>query len=350
MRRRSFDHAAPRSSRPLAACRDGGRVSPAPPFTFVSAEIRRWSTLDDAAEHVAARQFALFIEEAARVARSDTFGVEVGSSYDVRASGLSAYVSISAATVREALRNACRYGSISDTSADYALTEGEHAASFRVESRSPDLRRSRQAVEFKVAILLEACRRWVGPGFRPLEVRFALARSAALREVERTLGCPVNYGTEVTEVILAPEQLDQPTRSADHYLLELLERVADTALATRGREGDSFRSRVERLLLPALPKGVPTARAVAAALGVGERTLARRLAAEGASFAQVLEEMRHDMALSYLEDPGISLAQIAYLLGYADQSAFSNAFRRWTGASPSRFRAGPRLAAVGTRE
>jgi len=96
---------------------------------------------------------------------------------------------------------------------------------------------------------------------------------------------------------------------------------------------------VERLLIDALARGTPTARQVAPALGISERTLARRLAAEDTSFGQILDDIRRDMALGYLEDPAISLAQIAFLLGYADQSAFSNAFRRWVGRSPSRFRA-----------
>ena len=91
--------------------------------------------------------------------------------------------------------------------------------------------------------------------------------------------------------------------------------------------------------MKSLPKVAPTAGQVAAALGVGERTFARRLAAEGATFRQVLDELRCDMAKSYLSDPELSLGQIAYLLGYGEQSAFTNAFRRWTGKSPRRFRA-----------
>ena len=87
-----------------------------------------------------------------------------------------------------------------------------------------------------------------------------------------------------------------------------------------------------------LPKGVPTARRVASALGMSERTFARRLQAEGTSFRQLVDDVRRDMARSYLSDPELTLAQVAYLLGYADQSAFSNSFRRWTGQSPRRFR------------
>jgi AraC-like DNA-binding protein len=127
-------------------------------------------------------------------------------------------------------------------------------------------------------------------------------------------------------------------RGADPYLLGVLTRHADEFMADRAPRHDSFRVRVERLALQALPRSVPTARQIAARLGVGERTFARRLAAEGASFRQVLDELRRDLALSYLADPELTLSEIAYLLGYAEQSAFTSAFRRWTGQSPRRYR------------
>lgn len=296
-------------------------------------------TLDRPGTFVTARQFAAFIEEAARIAGEDFYGLDVGRRYDVRASGIVAYVSLACATVRESLRNACRFGTISDTSADYALNEKAGEAFFRLETRSPQIRMSRHATEFKVAMVLEACRVWVGPALRPKEAHLSVTRSGSLREAERRLGCTARYGMEATGLVFAATQLDLAPRMSDPYLLDLLERVATECFAKRPPVPDAFRIRVERLLLDALPKGTPTAGQVANALGISERTLARRLGAEGAPFGQVLDDLRRDMALGYLDDPGISLSQVAYLLGYGDQSAFSNAFRRWTGRSPSQFRA-----------
>lgn len=294
--------------------------------------------LDDTADQVPAARFAAFIDEAARVAGEDFYGLDLGLGYDLRASGIAAYMCLACATARESLRNACRYGAIGDTSADYALTEAGDEAFFRIETRSPQIRMSRHATEFKVALVIAACLTWVGPELRPREARLAFVRTSP-REAERRLGCPARYGAEATGLAFGSDQLELAPRSSDPYLLDLLERVAMACLAQRGPARDPTRARVERLLVDALAKGAPTARQVAEALGISERTLARRLAAEGASFGQILDEIRRGMALGYLEDPTISLAQIAFLLGYADQSAFSNAFRRWTGRSPSRFRA-----------
>ena len=68
------------------------------------------------------------------------------------------------------------------------------------------------------------------------------------------------------------------------------------------------------------------------------RTLARRLGELGVSFAQILDELRYDLALRYLRDPNLSLSQIAFLLGYSELSAFSHAFRRWTKTTPGEWR------------
>ena len=299
--------------------------------------------LTDDSERVRCTAYVDFLEQAARLSGDDLFGVRQGLSYDLRASGLAGYVSIAAATMREAMHNATRYGNLRDTSAVYALEENETVASFRIESRSAHMRGSRHATEFKVGMVVAACQRWVGAAFRPLEVRFSHARAASQRGVARQLNCPVRFGMEATEMIVPREQLDQPLRGADPYLLALVTHHAEAALAASptGRRGD-FRARVERVVVEALPKGPPTLGATAEALGLGERTLARRLATEGAPFRRVVDDLRRDMAKGYLADPELSLAQIAYLLGYAEQSAFTSAFRRWTGRSPRRFRVAPR--------
>jgi AraC-like DNA-binding protein len=200
------------------------------------------------------------------------------------------------------------------------------------------LRRSRQASEFRVGFIVAGARRWV-TGFRPREVRFAHARDGSRRAVETLIGCPVSYARETTEMLFEAGQLALPVSAADPYLLAVLERHAEELLARREQPRDALRERAGRLVVRDLPKGVPTAGRVAAALGLSERTFARRLHEEGTSFRQIVDDVRREMARSYLSDPAISLAQVAYLLGYADQSAFSNSFRRWTGQSPRRFRA-----------
>lgn len=298
--------------------------------------------LGDDSESVGCAAFAEFLDHAARLAGDDLLGFNLGLNYDLRAAGLAGYVAIASGTVAEAMQNAVRYGALRDTSAVYALETVGGSTHFRIDSRSAHLRASRQVAEFKVALVLGACQRWAGAAFRPTEVRFAHARAVSVRAIERRLNCPARFGSDVTEVLLTDEQLALPLRGADPHLLALLRRHADEAVAAaaRARRTD-LRSRVERALVELLPRGTPTLLSVANRLGIGERTLARRLTEEGASFRQITDELRLDMARGYLADPELSLSQITYLLGYAEQSAFTNAFRRWTGQSPHRWRRSP---------
>lgn len=86
-----------------------------------------------------------------------------------------------------------------------------------------------------------------------------------------------------------------------------------------------------------LPRAVCTIAGVADAVGMSERSLRRHLQAEGRSFQTLLSQVRHEQALAYLRDPALSVLEVALLLGYAEQSAFSAAFRSWTGCSPREY-------------
>jgi AraC-like DNA-binding protein len=295
--------------------------------------------LTDDSQRVRARAFVEFIDRAAKLAENDLLGLTLGQSYDLRASGLAAYTAIAAATLREAMQNAVRYGSMNDTSAHYALVENNNHATFVMESEDAAMHQCRQANEFKVAFIVAACRRLLGDGFHPVEVRFAHARADPPREIARYFTCPVVFGGYATEMIVTGEQLALPIRSADPYLHALVTRHVEGVLAARSHRTDSLRARVERLVVKALPKEPPSATEMAASLGIGERTFARRLASEGATYRRIVDEVRHDVARRYIEESELTFGQIAYLLGYAEQSAFTSAFRRWTGVSPRRFRA-----------
>jgi AraC-like DNA-binding protein len=133
-------------------------------------------------------------------------------------------------------------------------------------------------------------------------------------------------------------QLALPCRSADPRLFRIVKAYCDEALA-RSRQAESFRAQVEHLVAGLLPTGTATTAHVAATLGVSERSLSRRLAEDGTSFREIVQQQRRQMAHRYLDDPAIRPTQVAYLLGYAQPSAFSHAFRRWTGVSPAAYRA-----------
>src|SRR5262249_28039471 len=111
----------------------------------------------------------------------------------------------------------------------------------------------------------------------------------------------------------------------------------EEALVRRPRVTDAFVARVENAIAPLLPHGEARAAQIAARLGMSQRTFARRLAEEGLTFSRVLHRLRLELARRYLLHEKLAVSEVAWLLGYQEVGAFSHAFRRWTGKTPSEF-------------
>ena len=105
------------------------------------------------------------------------------------------------------------------------------------------------------------------------------------------------------------------------------------------RDSSSVGARVRELLAAQIREGEPEQAQLARSLGMSERTLQRRLRDEGLAFAALVDKVRTELAELYLSDPKLAVFEVAFLLGYSEPSAFNRAFRRWTGQSPSQFRA-----------
>ena len=118
-------------------------------------------------------------------------------------------------------------------------------------------------------------------------------------------------------------------------MLETLQPVCDEAARKRSTAVGTLRASVENEVQKLLPHGKARRQNIAKALGLSERTLARKLADEGSTYERVVDQLRQSLALEYVKDPDASLSQTAWLLGYEEASSFNHAFRRWTGRSPS---------------
>lgn len=153
-------------------------------------------------------------------------------------------------------------------------------------------------------------------------------------EYERIFRAPVTFGSHrnalrIDQTLLSRFRFPTPPG----YVTGVLRDHADALLEKLGRS-QSTREHVERLLMPMLQTTKVSIDPIAADLGLSRQTLFRRLRADGVTFQQVLDELRHKLALDYLGVQKASVKQTARLLGYSDPSAFSRAFKRWTGSSP----------------
>ena len=295
---------------------------------------------------VPAQAEATLIELAAQTAGDAILGIAMVEGVNPRDAGLLYYLFSTAATLRQALTLLARYVPIAN--AGLALTISSSAGGDAiVELRHVGLQRSRlkHAAEFQTAVLVKMARQIVDRQISPAFVSFAHRRSFGIREIERYFDCPVRYGAEADLIAISSESLDLRVAYADDRLLELLEPYGDRIVAARGHPCESLRAAVENIIQKLLPDGQARLDAIAAALGTSSRSLSRRLAEEGVSFSEVLDDLRRTLSLQYLADPDLSVDRAANLLGYGDVGAFTHAFRRWTGHTPSQARGDPQMLA-----
>ncbi|HVU01699.1 MAG TPA: AraC family transcriptional regulator [Polyangiaceae bacterium] len=195
----------------------------------------------------------------------------------------------------------------------------------------------RASVEFAVATLVVAGRLITGRDDAPEEVLFSHSAPPDVSEYARVLRCKITWGAPRTALVFDRALLDRTFSQANPALSATLEQHAERLLAELPK-GRTYATRVREHLVAALQAGDPTLGNVVSRLKTSDRTLRRRLQEEGVTFSDLLSDVRRELALRYLEDPRLSVDEIAFLLGFANGSAFRRAFRRWTGVAPSEHR------------
>lgn len=150
-------------------------------------------------------------------------------------------------------------------------------------------------------------------------------------------GCPVRFGQPLTRLVIPLASLQAPLRQPDPLLLKLMEEQMDAALAQLPQAGD-LAELARRVVAHLAPQGRPELDAVAHELHLTPRVFYRRLAERGLNFRDLRDAALRQVAELHLRDPRLTLTEVGLLLGYSEQSAFSRAFKRWTGVSPLRWR------------
>jgi AraC-like DNA-binding protein len=186
--------------------------------------------------------------------------------------------------------------------------------------------------------LVTAIRSAVGARLIPAEVRFEHEAPADLSEHKRIFGCRILFGAAATELVLPGDLLGLPIPEADAGLARLVRTEAEIRLGRNFGEAPwprRLRSLAGAAIMGSGDLSLP---AVAKAAGIGPRTLQRRLRLEGLTWRSLVDEVRVALACRLLEERRLSIAEIAFRLGYSRSSAFHRAFRRQTGTTPRAFR------------
>lgn len=253
------------------------------------------------------------------------------------------------ATVREGLDRLIRFLRLGNQHARLRLVEEDHAVRLQLDLH--DLPHApagfpealRHPTECLFAALVTLLRRATGRPVTPLAVSFrhaAPSRGDTIAPYLGRLAVVPRFGAACSELVLPRAILQVPHLAPDPQLTAVTERHLRRLLDELPR-ADTFACRVRRALAEELRHGEPSLPRLAERLRCSERTLQRRLQQEGCTIHGLLGEVRLELAIRHLRESRESIAEISFLLGFSEVRAFHRAFKRWTGTTPTAFRATP---------
>ena len=245
------------------------------------------------------------------------------------------YAWLASHTLRDALNRFVRYIRIISEKAFLELVEDSSEFTLKLGLDLLGMRIPAQ-IDLAMAMLIHMCRLNYGEELKPIAVNIKHAEPPCAKYYSTVFKAPVQFESDQDSITLSKSDVDKYLIGANPQLARLNDQVMIQYLANLDR--DNIINRVTAAIVDMLPSGGITDNKIAEQLNMSERSLQRRLNEAGTTFRNLLTGVRKDLALSYVLDPEIELVEVAFLLGFSDQSAFSRAFKRWMGNTPSQFR------------
>ncbi len=249
------------------------------------------------------------------------------------------FMAWNAPTVGDAFAEVSRYFAIISTAVKLPITESASTMDMSIDPADGPGTLTRPYVEYVLAAMFLRIREATGIPFPLVSVDFAFPRPPSIAEHERIFECEVRFGEKTDRLRFPFDAWATENRRAQPELFGVLIEHARTLHAKVPHEPEEL-AKVREAIAVALRSGEPSLNHIAKQLAMSPRTLQRRLGEHELRFADLLDTTREGLARSYLNDRRVSIAEVAYLLGYSEQSAFNRAFKRWTGVSPTQFRSG----------
>lgn len=282
--------------------------------------------------------FCRLFEESSRQIGNENFGLWFGNQFAPRDLGMWGYAAISAPTLGSALENLVRLFRYHQESSVMRLI-GDPSGLIRLEYQivAPTIVERRQDAELSLGMFLNVLRECCGAHWSPEEVQFEHPKPAAAKEHETAFGAPVYFSQPTNALLFKPELLDRPMPSRDLKLLAVMQTCLERLGSGMASE-DLLLDRVRAAIRTRLPEGYPSLDDIAEELRAPLGAMHQDFQAAGLTYKEIVEEVRRDLAISYVRQRHLPFSEIAMLIGYSELSAFSRAFRRWTGTSPRAYR------------
>ena len=267
--------------------------------------------------------------------KDPAFGVKVASHIKHTTFHALSYGISASSTLKEAFERAQRYCHLATDAVDYEFTRCGAEYHFTV---APIDELCDETVDAIVGAYLRMCRSLIGRDYTPLRIEFRRSPPVKIDDFQRLLRAPLVFDAPRTRMVFDCDSFERPLDGGNPELARHNDAIALQYLSQLERE--NIQARVREVLSHRLARGEPSQEEVAEILNMSPRTLQRKLGDAGTTYKEVLNDTRHDLALAYLSAPRHTISDVTFLLGFSTGSCFTRAFRRWTGQSPSAWRAG----------
>jgi len=298
------------------------------------------SVLKNTGARIPIEQFNAIWEEIVARTHDRNFGLHFGEATHHFLTGHVLFsVMMNCATVGEAMEKYFRYHSLM---ADAVLPEMEpedDLVHISLKTLHSHIKLHRHHAEYILSMITSVLRQLTEKKISIIEVRFGHSQPEDISEHQRIFQSPLIFGEAGNSLVFKGDCLELPVLMANPELLETLEQYVQKLL-NRLYPQDIWVNKVKKRIGKILLRNEkPRVEAIARKLALSTRNLQNKLKEEGTSYQKLLDKVRKELALDYLKNSDMALYDIAFLLGFSDQSAFNHAFRRWTGSYPMEYRA-----------
>ena len=302
--------------------------------------------LDDPDMPVAAAGVVAFLAQAAKSCDCPTFGLRLAGEQDLSGLGPLWLLMRSADTVAQLIDDLSRYFVIHTRGASISAQPAGDGSAFVTYHLAKELPiDDRQVIELGLAMFCNEIHHHAEPDWEPASVQFCHRASPDLSLHRRVFGPALSFDQDRNAIRIQAEVLARPVAAAH----ERSRRVMSAVLAGRqSRTPEAAVSRIEGAIRAMMPFSACTVGDVASTIATSPRTLQRQLAENGTTFQKLRDQVRADLALKYLRQSTLRLAEISEILGFAEPSVFTRSFRRWHGCTPREARRRIAAAPPGT--
>ena len=283
------------------------------------------------------------LEAALKMTGDPLLGLHIGQHMNLSAAGLVLQIAQTSQTVLEAMQYCCTFSNLACNALPLSLHEESDAYRVLLQPNPIWQNQCPQCVEQTIyGHLIFSIREFQSlthSRFLPQKITLAFDVLEHHEALERAFRCAVIFNAEETALYFQKHHFSQKIKTSDYKLLQVLVEHAQRRTQELERS-QQFHEKVQQSIVRLVQPTFPTVQQVAAHLNMSVRTFQRKLSREGYSYKGIIDQIRKDFAVKYLHDIHLTIAEIAYLLDYADASTFVRSFRRWFGQTPGEYRLG----------